>query len=51
MYCHCKPEGERVEMIPERYPDPERGGMVNKMLCCACGYTELVSYEDEFEGA
>lgn len=42
MYCNCKPEGERVEMIPEHYPDPVTDEIVHKWLCCACGYTELM---------
>lgn len=42
MYCECKPEGERVELIHEAYPNPVDGTIVHKWLCCACGYTKKI---------
>lgn len=45
-YCNCNPSGSRVQMVKESYFDPRVDDIIFKYLCCSCGHTEQISYEE-----
>ena len=45
-FCTCNTPGSRVEMIKESYFNPIEDRYIYKYLCCDCGFTEEIDYEE-----